>query len=375
LQASAISPLFEPYKLGPLLLPNRIAMAPMTRSFSPGGVPGPDVAAYYRRRAEGGAALLITEGTYVGHQPTHADPAVPDFYGEGALAGWRKVVEAVHRAGACIMPQLWHIGLVTVRKSSLSLEPAYRSDLELVGPSGILWPNRLVTKPMSASDIEAVIEAFAIAARDAQRLGFDGIELHGAHGYLIDQFFWDHTNRRSDRYGGSLANRGHFAGDIIAEIRHRTRSDFPVLLRISQWKQQDYGARMVNTPEELVTLLEPSVKAGVTMIHCSQRRFWEPAFEGSDLNLAGWVKKITGLPTMTVGSVGLNVEFLESLVQQKAATPVGIERLAAMIARGEFDMVAIGRALLGDPLWPKKISEGRVDELKGFEASALQTLY
>ena len=371
---SPLSALFEPFQLGPLQLANRIAMAPMTRSFSPGGIPGENVAAYYRRRAEGGTGLLITEGTYVGHGPTHTDAAVPDFHGEQALAGWRNVVEQVHAAGAKIMPQLWHVGLIEVRLSSLSRESAYRPELGLIGPSGVLWPDREVTTPMTLADIDAVIDAFTTAAVDAQRLGFDGVELHGAHGYLIDQFFWGHTNRRTDRYGATNKDRGRFAGEIVAEIRRRTGPDYPILLRISQWKQQNYAARMAETPEALAELLEPSVSAGVSMLHCSQRRFWEPAFDGSEDNLAAAVKKLTGLPTMTVGSVGLDIEFLESLVERKIAAPVSVDRLAEMIARGDFDMVAIGRALIGDPHWPNKIRDGDVAGLQDFDAAALQAL-
>lgn len=369
-----LSALFQPVRLGALELPNRIAMAPMTRSLSPGGVPGPDVAAYYRRRAEGGAALLITEGTYVDHGPTRVDPGVPDFHGEAALAGWKRVADEVHAAGGRIMPQLWHVGLVEVRTSSVSRETSFRPELGQVGPSGVLWRDRQVTKPMSLADVDAVIEAFARAAADAQRLGFDGVEVHGAHGYLIDQFFWSHTNRRTDRFGATPKDRGRFAAEIVAEIRRRTGPDFPILLRISQWKQQDYAARMAETPGALAELLELPLAAGVTMVHGSQRRFWEPAFDGSELNLAAWVKKLTGAPTMTVGSVGLDIEFLESMVQKTTATPVGLEPLVEMIERGDFDMVAVGRALIGDAFWPKKIRAGDFGALRGFQTAALAAL-
>lgn len=367
--------LFQPLQLGPLSLPNRIAMAPMTRSFSPNHVPGEDVAAYYRRRAEGGAALLITEGTYVGHKSTYADPSVPAFHGDAPLAGWKNVVDQVHAAGGRIMPQLWHVGIVTLRDDSLNGEPRYRPDLGLIGPSGILWPDEQVSEPMTQADIDAVIDAFAVAAVDARRLGFDGVELHGAHGYLIDQFFWDVTNRRTDGYGGSLRNRGRFAGEIIAEIRRRVGSDYPIILRISQWKQQDYAARLADTPEELAELLAPSVEAGVSMLHCSQRRFWEPAFDGSDRNLAAWVKTLTGVPTMSVGSVGLDVEFLASLVSGKQAKPASLQDLARMMDRGDFDMVAVGRGLLSDPAWANKVAKGDLESLRAFDASSLATLY
>ena len=374
MSSTAFAPLFEPLRIGSTELPNRIAMAPMTRSFSPGGVPGKDVAAYYRKRAEGGTGLIITEGTYVDHPATHADPAVPNFHGDGALAGWKRVVDEVHRAGARIMPQLWHIGLVKINTSSLERDFRYLPELGLMGPLGLLSASERVTEPMTQADIDAVIDAFARAAVDAQRLGFDGVELHGAHGYLIDQFFWGETNARTDRYGASQGDRGRFAGEIVAEIRHRTGPDFPILLRISQWKQQDYAARMADTPEALVELLEPSLSAGVTMLHCSQRRFWEPVFDGSDLNLAGWVKKLTGIPTMTVGSVGLDTEFVATLAEGKRAEPRGIDDLVRLMDRGDCDMVAVGRALIGDPDWVDKVRRGDMGSLTAFEAASLAAL-
>jgi len=371
-----VARLFEPFRIGRLELKNRIAMAPMTRSFSPAGVPGPDVAAYYQRRAKGGAGLIITEGTYVGHPSTHADPDVPLFSGEQALAAWRHVAAEVHAAGAKIIPQLWHIGLVETRGTSLAAmeAPRYRPELGQVGPSGMLRPEVVVAPPMTNAVIDAIIDAFATAAVAAKRLGFDGVELHGAHGYLIDQFFWPGTNRRTDRYGSTYAGRGLFAAEIISEIRRRTGTDFPILLRISQWKQQDYAATIADTAQDLAAVLQPSVEAGVDMFHCSQRRFWEPAFADSNLNLAGWVRKLTGKPTMTVGSVGLDTEFIESLTQGKAGTPVAFDRLLSMLAQDQFDMVAIGRAMLADAEWAGKIRRGEIAALQPFHPSVLQTL-
>lgn len=368
------APLFTPFTCKQLNLKNRIVMAPMTRSFSPRGIPGPNVVEYYRKRAEGGAGLLITEGTYIGDPCTYADPSVPHFSGSEPLAAWRAVVEAVHAAGARIMPQLWHVGLVEVRVSSLDRRSAYRPELGLVGPSGILWPDRQVTAPLSEHQIQRIIEAYAQAAADAQETGFDGVEIHAGHGYLIDQFFWEHTNRRTDRYGGSLENRGRFAGEIVTAMRHRVGADFPIVLRVSQWKQQDYTARLADRPEDLLRLLQPAIDAGVSILHGSQRRFWEPEFAGSDLNLAGWLRKLTGLPAITVGSVGLSSEFVESLVGREHAAPAGLDRLMEMFARGDFDLVAVGRALIADPHWPEKLKCGRLDQFGGFSAEALAEL-
>ena len=136
-----------------------------------------------------------------------------------------------------------------------------------------------------------------------------------AHGYLIDQFFWSPLNQRTDRYGGSPRARGQFGAEVVAECRRRVGPDFPILLRISDWKLIDYRRRLAENPQELEELLAPLVDAGVDLFDCSQRRFWEPTFAGSDLNLAGWTKKVTGVPTMTVGSVGLDCDLMESFVE------------------------------------------------------------
>ncbi|HWF11721.1 MAG TPA: hypothetical protein VG297_24805, partial [Bryobacteraceae bacterium] len=158
--------LFTPFVLRGLTLSNRIVMAPMTRSFSPAGVPGANVAAYYRRRAEGGVGLIVTEGTYIPHHAAGFDPKVPHMYGEDALAGWRRVVADVHAAGGKIFSQLWHVGTQGDHAGA-------------VGASA------------SVAEIAAIVQAFGAAARNAQDCGFDGVEIHGAHGYLVDQFFWD----------------------------------------------------------------------------------------------------------------------------------------------------------------------------------------
>jgi 2,4-dienoyl-CoA reductase-like NADH-dependent reductase (Old Yellow Enzyme family) len=362
------SALFTPFTLAGLALPNRIVMAPMTRNQSPGGVPGDDVVGYYRRRAGHGVGLIVTEGTAIAHPAAVSSARVPRFYGEDALAGWAKVVSAVHAAGGRIMPQLWHVGMARQPGS----EP--NPEVPPVGPSGLNLTGALVGDASTESQVDGLIESYAQAAADAHRLGFDGIELHGAHGYLIDQFFWARTNQRSDRYGGGLVARTRFAAEVVARCRARTSAEFPIILRFSQWKLSDYDARLVTTPDELARFLEPLVEAGVDAFHCSTRRFWLPEFPRSDLNLAGWTKKLSGLPTITVGSVGLDNDFMASLREGQPSQHVGLTPMVRMIEQGEVDLVAVGRALLVDPAWAEKIQAGRFDELQPFTPEALKTL-
>ncbi|MFB6604728.1 NADH:flavin oxidoreductase [Streptomyces noursei] len=360
--------LSRPVALNGLTVPNRIAMAPMTRMFSPNGVPGEDVRSYYARRAAAGVGLIVTEGTYVGHASAGQSDRVPRFHGDEQLAGWAQVAEAVHEAGGTIVPQLWHIGMVRQQG-----EPPFADALP-VGPSGIRVDGTEGTgRAMTRGDLDDVIGAFAEAAAAAERIGFDGVELHGAHGYLLDQFLWARTNRRTDAYGGDPVARAKFAAEIVAAVRATVSPDFPVIFRYSQWKQEAYDARLAETPDELEAILAPLAAAGVDAFHASTRRYWVPEFDGSDLNLAGWTKKLTGRPTITVGSVGLDGDF-ERAFQGEGAQVQGIDNLLDRLERDEFDLVAVGRALLQDPQWAAKVLGNRTEELQPYDAQALKSL-
>jgi len=344
----------------------------MTRWSSPGGIPADDVAAYYRRRAENDCGLIITEGTTVDHPVASYSSRVPMFHG-AALKGWRRVVEQVHAVGGRIMPQLWHVGIA--RRPSQDYPNRH---LPSVSPSGLFLPDKKpVAPPATRAELRAVVEAFVKAACQARKLGFDGIEIHGAHGYLFDQFFWAPINRRDDEYGSNLEGRTRFAVETISAIRSAVGNDYPLLLRISQWKEQDYAAKLARSPEELRALLTLLAGAGVDAFHCSQRRYWEAEFTGSDLNLAGWAKRLSHKSSITVGSVGLSGELSTrgpgALGQPSAIA--ALDGLLERMARDEFDLVAVGRALLADPTWARKIREGRLGELTAYTPEALERLY
>ena len=365
--------LFRPAQLGPLSLPNRIVMAPMTRAASPGGGPSAEVAAYYRRRAEGGAGLLITEGTWIPHPTASNDPGVPDFHGAG-FEGWCNVLREVHAAGGKLIPQLWHIGVAS--KSQVAEIYSERPDVRdlPVGPSGLASPGVIAGRAMTQRDIDEISEAYVRAAVLACEAGFDGIEVHGAHGYLVDQFFWEATNLRNDAYGGSRERRARFALDIVKAIRAATAPDFPILLRFSQWKLQDYQARPWPTPQALESFLGLFVDAGVDIFDCSQRYFWTPEFDGSDLNLAGWARKLVGKPTISVGSVTLVHDFMEALVDGVPGSVSGLGDLIERMKRDEFDLIAVGRALIANPDWAEKLRAGRVSDLVPFGREMLARL-
>lgn len=362
----AINDLFQPLTVGSLTVPNRFAMAPMTRQASPGGVPGADVAEYYRRRAAGGVGLIITEGVRLPDPAAGYPFSIPTIAGDEVLAGWSRVVAAVHAEGGTIAAQLWHQG--AERDDADGVTP--------VSPSGVDGLGRAKGRVLETDELPGVAELFAQAARTAREVGFDAVELHGAHGYLLDEFFWERTNARTDGYGGDLAARTRFPAEVVAAVRAAVGPDYPVIFRFSQWKGLDYTASIADDPTQLQELLAPLVAAGVDIFHPSTRRHYVPAFpdHDSNLSLAGWTKKVAGLPVIAVGSVGLETQF-RSEKQGQVIQPAPVERLVEQFGAGEFDIVAIGRALLADPAWVNRLRDGELDGFAGYDpATALASL-
>ncbi|HEX6684632.1 MAG TPA: hypothetical protein VF062_17640 [Candidatus Limnocylindrales bacterium] len=385
---SLLGSLLEPTTLAGLPLNTRFVMAPMTRSHSPGGVPGPEVAAYYRRRAENGIGLIISEGVLVGHPSAGHETTVPRMTAGASEQGWRRVTDEVHAAGGRIAAQLWHLGSAR--------EPV--DGIAAWTPSGLPGGTHAIT----LADIDTLLSAYADSAGVAARAGFDAIEIHAAHGYLLDEFLWSHTNRRTDRYGGSVAARAAFPAEVIRAVRMAIPARMPVIVRFSQFKERDYAARIAESPAELATLLNAFATAGADVLHASQRNFADPAFPssprnvadpafpgsprnvadpafpgpprnfadpafpGSPLNLAGWAKHLTGLPSITVGSVGLTRDFVGSSA---------LRNLLHRLDSGEFDLVALGRILLRNPAWVTLAAAGRLDEIHNYRKADEDTYF
>lgn len=366
-------PLFEPFSTGSLSLRNRVVMSPMGQGKAPGGLPDPRYVEYFRQRAEGETGLIISGTTAIDHPQAPFDENEPHFHG-AALPVWQNIVAAVHASDGRIIPQLGHAGLQ-------GLAPA-PPPWEGLGPSGVWMKGAQIgSEPvgetrgsaMTLAQIDDIIAAFVRAAETAKALAFDGIEIHGAHGFLIDQFLWARTNQRDDAYG---VQRSRFAAEIVAACREAVGPDLPILFRFSQFKMTDYAARLADTPAELEALLRPLVDAGVTLFDCSQRRFWRPEFNGSALNLAGWVKTVTGRPTIGGGGVGLektSLEYGETGVYAHVADASirHLDDIRARLARGEFDLVSVGRAILGDPEWARKVRTGAADALQSYRPEVL----
>jgi 2,4-dienoyl-CoA reductase-like NADH-dependent reductase (Old Yellow Enzyme family) len=341
-------------------------MAPMTRSQSPGGIPTNDVVEYYKRRAKAEVGLIITEGVEVSHKASSAYPNVPRLDSDKARDGWKKVVNGIKENNGHVVAQLWHCG--GFRKLGMSPNP------EVPGhtASGLIRPGKRVAHAMTTIDIEETVSAYAGDAKICEEIGFDGVEIHGAHGYLIDNFLWDGTNDRDDSFGGSIETRSNLATSIIKAIRSNVSDKFIVGLRFSQWKQQDYTARLATNPDDLFKVLSGPCNAGLDYLHSSMRRFWESEFEGSDENLAYWTKKLTNIPTISVGSVGLDGDFTDMMAPAKTAS---IDKALQDINEHKYDMVAVGRALLSDHEWVIKMKEGRLKDINPYSKESLLEMY
>lgn len=346
-----IDSLFDPFTFSSLTLPNRFVMAPMTRERSPDGVPTRENIEYYRARAAGGIGLIVTEGAYIDRADAGPSTAVPRLAGGEHARQWAKVIDAVHSQGASIIPQLWHTGIA--RGASHLSAPS-------VSPSGRNLDGVEVASPLSTIEIDCLVEDFARAASLARDIGFDGVEIHGAHGYLLDQFFWDRTNHRTDAYGGTMQRRTNFPAKVVRAVRNAVGPEFPILYRFSQWKIGNYDALIATNPSELETLLSPLADAGVDIFDCSTRRHWEAAFAGDQeaLSLPGWTRRITGRPVIGVGSIGVTSEFHSAGDRLSETVEDRLAKLGGQFDAGEFDLVALGRAVLADPAWVNKVRAG-----------------
>jgi len=247
----------------------------------------------------------------------------------------------VHGEGSRIFPQIWHCGPM-VRPGVAGRSVIDDRGVEVV---------RLATEKDKAD----LLQAYSEAAEVAPECGFDGVELHGAHGYLLDSFL--------------RAGDTGFAAEIVRETRLKIGPVMPLCLRFSNWRVDDMEDRYFRTPAELERLLKLMTEAGVDVFHPSTRRFWEPPFADEPLTLAGWTRRITGRPTIIVGNIGLNTrEFTGSGPASRGA----LERL---LNAGEFDLAAVGRPLITEPEWANKVRNGRYGEIADFYESAPKEVF
>ena len=364
-----ITPLLQPLEIGQLRLANRFVMPGMQRAWTIDGAPTGQMREYYRQRALGGTALVITEACAV-DPPSATANSLFGWLTARTQSAWRACVDAVHEAGGAMFLQLWHQGAVDTGEAD--------AGFVALSPSGLAHPDKPFGRAASAAELAAIRQAFVRSAVYAQETGADGVEIHACHGYLLDQFLWPAINLRTDRYGGTaMSGRAAFPAEVIAAVREATGPHFAISVRISQWKEVDYEAKIAATPDELGQLVSILQSAGADLFHVSTRRFWTPEWDGSDLGLAGWVKSFTDAPVIAVGSVGLDIDVMATL-EGEEPKPTGASRIGDLVRRferGDFDLVSVGRSQIGDPDWVAKVRDNRIPEIRPFRRTDLDFLY
>src|SRR5262249_21003492 len=256
--------LFTPLTVRQLTLRNRFVMPGMQRGFMNDGAPTQKMIDYMRRCAAGGGGLIISESTSPDHPSAIWQPIMGRME-QGTLGAWARVVDAVKSEGAAFFLQIWHPG--AMRKVAAGHPLA---DYPAFSPSGLIQGDRPNGRAMTREDLVELKRAYVRAAVHAQEIGADGVEVHSAHGYLLDQFLWPETNRRDDEYGGrTLAERARYSAEIVADIRKATGDRFVISYRFSQFKEVDYGAVVASSPDDLRGMLQLLRGVGVDLFNVS----------------------------------------------------------------------------------------------------------
>ncbi|MGW4714170.1 oxidoreductase [Nocardia sp. NPDC004260] len=336
-------PALEPCTLGTLALRNRFAVAPMTRvSADPDGTPTAQMAEYYRDYAVGGFGLIITEGIYPDATHSQGYFNQPGLVTDRHVAGWRTVVDAVHAAGAPIVAQLMHAGALsqgnargfeTIAPSAI--RPRGQMMPDYGGPGGP-WD---VPRAMTAADIDDVVAGFAAAAANARAAGFDGVEIHAANGYLLDQFLTDYTNQRTDEYGGPVRNRIRLTARVLHAIRDALGA-FPVGVRLSQTKVNDFTYRWPGGQADARVVFAALADATYLHIASEGRNFLDTArFPGGD-TITRLAKEVSGRPVIANGG-------MHDLAQA-----------ADVLIGGHADVLSLGQGALANPDLPRRVAAG-----------------
>jgi N-ethylmaleimide reductase len=307
--------LFSPYRLGDLDLNNRLVMSPMTRSRAlEGNVPNPLAATYYAQRASAG--LIVTEATQVSPQGV-GYIRTPGIHSAEQVAGWRAITDAVHRAGSKIFAQLWHVGRVSHPDFHDGALPVAPSALPVEGEAFTTrGRTKLVTpRALETAELPGIVATFRAAAENAKAAGFDGVELHGANGYLLDQFLRDGSNRRTDAYGGSIENRARFPLEVVDAVT-------------AVWGPQRVGYKV----ETFSFIASELSKRGLLYLHVTE----------AVNNAAAPAATPRATPI-------LRGKFKGTLM---ANGGYDAHSAQAVIARGEADLVAFGVPFLANPDLP-----------------------
>lgn len=339
--------LFSPVRLGPITLPNRLAVAPMTRvSATETGVPTPRMGSYYATFAVGGFGLVITEGIYTDTAYSQGYQFQPGLTSPSQRDAWRAVVDGVHGEGGRVVAQLMHAG-------ALSQGNRFRRGTR--GPSAIIPRGEQLgfyrgagayplPGAISCKEIQEVLDGFSASAAMAREAGFDGVEVHGANGYLLDQFLTDYTNQRLDGYGVDLPGRMRLMLEVIQAVRSSVGPDFLLGVRISQGKVNDFYHKWAGGEDDAAYVFGSLGEQAIDYIHTTEFEAWRPAFDGGAATLAGLARKHGRVPVMANGSLHAPGQA------------------ASLIVRGDADLVSLGRGALANPDWPGRLASGRASE-------------
>lgn len=332
--------LFSPFVLNGHVLKNRIGVAPMTRMSSPGGsIPRQDVLDFLVRRAENGVALIYTEAIITDEESAQGYPNQSRLLTPQQIDAWKPVTSATRKAGAVSIAQIFHCG----RMAWPEVNPAHR----VIAPSAIApqQDNPLTGQPyptpeaMTQTDINRTIEGFVKTAQGAIAAGFDGVEIHGAHGYLINEFLSSYSNQRSDAYGGSVENRYRFAREVIQAVRKVVPKDRLLTFRISNWGVADMDVSLFADKEEWQQLVKLLSQEPIDAISLSTYDFTAKAF-GTDHTMAQLTREATRLPIMLCGKI--------------------YNRATAEQALEDADIILSAKSLLLNPLWVKDVAENKL---------------
>lgn len=331
--------LFEALTIGRMALKNRLAVAPMTRvSATVGGCATEHMARYYSAFAKGGFGLVISEGIYTDKAYSQGYWNQPGLSDDVQRDAWATVIDGVHQGGARMVAQLMHAG-------ALSQGNPYRSDT--LGPSAVRPKGQQMAfyrgqgdypmpRAMVHDEIAEAINGFADAAFRAKHAGFDGVEIHGANGYLLDQFLTEETNLRKDRYGGDIEHRLRLIVEVTQAVRTAVGPEFTLGLRISQGKVNDFTHKWRNAENEAALIFGTLAKLPVDYLHTTEFEAWQSAF-GNGASLASLARQHAGVPVIANGSL-----------HEPA-------RAADLIARGQADLVSLGRGALTHADWPARV--------------------
>jgi len=342
---TASHPLLTPIAVADVPLKNRVAVSPMSRVSTAGdGVPTDNMVDYYAEYARGGFGLIVTEGTYTDHAHSQAYANQPAVVTDDQVRAWACVTDAVHAAGGRIFMQLMHAGALVQgnHHRDVGIAPS------AVQPAGRMLPgyggggSYGLPRAMTVEDIEETVAGFAASAARARTAGFDGVEVHGANGYLLDQFLTTYANQRTDAYGGSAANRVRIYVDVLDAIATAAGADFPVAVRVSQVKVNDLAYRW-SGPDEAETVFQHLGAARPAYIHvASEGAHWdETSFLAPGVSITGLARRVTGIPVIANGGMH-------------------DERLAArLLEDGHADLVALGHGAIANPDWPTRLAAGQ----------------